>query len=785
MLLSVGINIISEGIIFLTYIVICSSLIKSRWSKKAAVCVVGAVLAVVILLQAVLFMTGHEETLLLTMLPVTAYLPFSVSLYVITSYGLAQTASVWTFGVLAVYILKAFKKMMGWYIFQNLAFPYNDLWVMLLLLAAAGLLVFVSFRFLRKPFYSCMEKKRAGLLLIFFPIFGCLLLLSYFMNSPLNYTVMVLIVLTTLSVFLVAIRAVSSQASMERMKQAEEKLKDQMDRQFREYEDVRRKVEAGRINRHDMRHHLLVMEELAKQSDMEGIRRYIEGLQDRLLDTEHEAYCANATIDAVLAPYIRQAEDEGCAVTAQINLPETIPFDEMDVCMVLANALENAVHACCMLSKEQDRYIQMKVELRDAHKLIISIKNPVELLPVFDEDGIPVSTGSQEHGIGLKSIRAITDKYNGFFRCKCDEMVFGFYAALFGVQHTEAVPVVKRIRPWKKLVSAFGVSAIAVALFAGFQSVPALAFTGIYRDTLRVYGSSFQVSWGGISLKADYPVVEQTGVSTEDTPSESGDTQELPSETVDKPPSETVDKQQPSSGTWGIYLPPLVVGDTQVPSGMEGTQTLPSGNEGTQTPPSGTGGTQIPPAESGGTDLTEGVDEMNRRIEEFWKEATERFIWYASRKYEGYVSSEITWQTLRDDEALLVIKGVNAINAGGSGEFSRCFILDKKSGNMLELKDLFLEGSDYVEVISAEVLKQMTKQQQNGEGRYFIPGSIFDEKDWFRTIAEDQNFYINDQNRLVIVFDEYEVAPGFMGMPEFVIDTGVLQKILKRPSVIS
>lgn len=771
MLLSVGINLISEGIILLTYILICSSLIRSRWSKKTALCVVGAVLIGIILLQAALLLIGQDETMVLTMLPVTAYLPFSVSLYVITSYGLAKTASVWTFGMLAVYILKAFKKMLGWCVFRNFAFPYNHLWVMLLLLAAAGLLVFVSFRFLRKPFYSCMEKKKTGLLLIFFPIFGCLLLLSYFINSTLNYTVMVLMVLTTLSVFLVAICAVSSQASMERMKQAEEKLKDQMDRQFREYEDVRRKVEAGRINRHDMRHHLLVMEELAKQSDMEGIHRYIEGLQGRLLDTEHEAYCANVTIDAVLAPYIRQAEDEGCAVTAQINLPETIPFDAMDVCMVLANALENAVHACRKLSKEKNRYIQMKVELRDAHKLIISIKNPVELPPVFDEDGVPVSTGSQEHGIGLKSIRAITDKYNGFFRCKCDEMVFYFYAALFGVQHTENVPAVKHIRPWKKLVSAFGVSAIAVTLFACFQSVPALAYTGIYGDTLQVYGRSFQLGWGSTSLKADYPVVEQTGVSMEGTPPETGDTQELP--------SETMDKQQPSSGTWGVYLPPLVVGDIQTPpSGTGDIQTPPSGNEGAQVPPSGNGGTQIPPSDSGGKDLTEGVDEMNRRIEEFMEEATERFIWYASRKYEGYVNSEITWKTLRDDEALLVIKGVNTINAGGSGEFSRCFILDKKSGNMLELKDLFQEGSDYVDVISAEVLKQMTRRQQSGEGRYYIPGSIFGEEDWFRKIAEDQNFYINDQNRLVIVFDKYEVAPGSMGMPEFVIDTAVLKRIL-------
>ncbi|MDE7061681.1 MAG: DUF3298 domain-containing protein, partial [Lachnospiraceae bacterium] len=277
-------------------------------------------------------------------------------------------------------------------------------------------------------------------------------------------------------------------------------------------------------------------------------------------------------------------------------------------------------------------------------------------------------------------------------------------------------------------------------------------------ENLRVYGKLFHVGWGDTSFRVDSPVVEQTGVYIDAAPSGTEDTE--------TPSSEAEDTDVSLSGAVSIQKPLLGIGDTQAQL-------------------SGTGGTQTPPSESVGKDLTEGVDEMNRQIELFLEEAKERFLWYAHRKYEGYVQSDITWQTLRDDEALLVVRVEDTINAGGSGQYSRCFILDKKSGKMLELKDLFLEGSDYVEVISAEVLKQMTQQQQSGQGNYFIPGSIWGEEDWFREIAEDQNFYINDRNRLVIVFDEYEVAPGRMGMPEFVIDTGVLQKILKRPSVIS
>ena len=47
-----------------------------------------------------------------------------------------------------------------------------------------------------------------------------------------------------------------------------------------------------------------------------------------------------------------------------------------------------------------------------------------------------------------------------------------------------------------------------------------------------------------------------------------------------------------------------------------------------------------------------------------------------------------------------------------------------------------------------------------------------------------RDFYINDENQLVIVFDEYEVAPGSMGTPEFVIPTELLNGLLAQPSVL-
>ena len=146
--------------------------------------------------------------------------------------------------------------------------------------------------------------------------------------------------------------------------------------------------------------------------------------------------------------------------------------------------------------------------------------------------------------------------------------------------------------------------------------------------------------------------------------------------------------------------------------------------------------------------------------------------------YQGYTASDTGYQVLRDDEEMLSLCFYTTLNAGGSVEYSRYFTLDKRTGEILSLSDLFVEGSDYIGAISGDILRQMEEQVAAGEGDYFIPGGIWSEEECFQAIDADQNFYLDESGSLVIVFDEYEVAPGSMGMPRFVIDEQAISDIL-------
>lgn len=131
-----------------------------------------------------------------------------------------------------------------------------------------------------------------------------------------------------------------------------------------------------------------------------------------------------------------------------------------------------------------------------------------------------------------------------------------------------------------------------------------------------------------------------------------------------------------------------------------------------------------------------------------------------------------------DNEKILsVARFVTQIAASGSTTVKHDTI-DKEKEVLITLPSLFKDES-YVKVISQNILSQMKDQMKKDEGKTFWTKDQVDEPmDYFQAIKNDQEFYINSEGKLVITFDEYEVAPGSMGLVEFTIPTEVIKDIL-------
>lgn len=92
---------------------------------------------------------------------------------------------------------------------------------------------------------------------------------------------------------------------------------------------------------------------------------------------------------------------------------------------------------------------------------------------------------------------------------------------------------------------------------------------------------------------------------------------------------------------------------------------------------------------------------------------------------------------------------------------SNYYNLDLRTGKMVTLKDML--GADYVEVANESIRKQIAERQKAGEVFFTA------EEGGFAGISENAKFYINKNNRPVIVFEKYEIASGSSGEIEFEI----------------
>ena len=139
----------------------------------------------------------------------------------------------------------------------------------------------------------------------------------------------------------------------------------------------------------------------------------------------------------------------------------------------------------------------------------------------------------------------------------------------------------------------------------------------------------------------------------------------------------------------------------------------------------------------------------------------------------------VTQEIVTDNERYYTVK-LSVLETEASGyEHNQFYTIDKQTGNVVTLEDLFVEGSDYISAISENIKTQMQEQMAADEGViYFLDNDDMPEFN-FQGITEQTNFYFNEKDELVIAFDEYEVAPGSMGAPEFVIPQEVTAAILK------
>ncbi|MFA9464136.1 MAG: ATP-binding protein [Velocimicrobium sp.] len=179
--------------------------------------------------------------------------------------------------------------------------------------------------------------------------------------------------------------------------------------------------ERAIILRHDLRHHLHLINGYLMTDNIKKAKSYLSEIEKNIYEHVITKYCTNEAVNLILSSYINMARNEGITVQTQVSISETCEIADMDLCVILANAIENAIHACINIKDSTDRTIHISC-LSKNQKLLIQISNNFTGVVTFKND-MPV-TEEQNHGFGTTSIAATVQKYNGIYSFTAEEYVF-------------------------------------------------------------------------------------------------------------------------------------------------------------------------------------------------------------------------------------------------------------------------------------------------------------------------------------------------------------------------
>lgn len=164
--------------------------------------------------------------------------------------------------------------------------------------------------------------------------------------------------------------------------------------------EAQSRYEQTRSFRHDIQNHLTVLFELLKQNENQKAYQYLYHLEEISKNLSFAVQTGNVVINTLLSSKFAVAKQKEIAIDCDIKVPENI--QEINWCIILANAIDNAITESSLIEQKQNRCILVK-GVQKGNFYMISVKNRCR----------EQITQVPEWGIGLHNINAVCQKYNG------------------------------------------------------------------------------------------------------------------------------------------------------------------------------------------------------------------------------------------------------------------------------------------------------------------------------------------------------------------------------------
>jgi sensor histidine kinase regulating citrate/malate metabolism len=201
-------------------------------------------------------------------------------------------------------------------------------------------------------------------------------------------------------------------------------LEKQLALQRDHYQNLSNSIADTKAIRHDLRHHLVTIAEFLGNNNTSAAQEYLNQLSCNYDDSFLPIVCSNKSANALISHYLKIAKQLNIAIVTELHLPDDLGIDDLDLCVILGNCLENAIEACSKIGGDEPRRIDIKSKISKGH-LLITITNSFNGLVLHQGgEGLLSTKKGTGHGIGLSSVKAVADKYSGHLASSFDQKVF-------------------------------------------------------------------------------------------------------------------------------------------------------------------------------------------------------------------------------------------------------------------------------------------------------------------------------------------------------------------------
>ena len=196
----------------------------------------------------------------------------------------------------------------------------------------------------------------------------------------------------------------------------------QLTMQAMQYGNLQEKITEARRAKHDVRHHIALMQEYLADGRLDALRDYLSKYSESLPDDSLIRFCENTAANAVLLYFAQQAKNSGIDYIVKASIANDCILSDTDLSVLFGNLLENALDACKAENGSAKKILIRAESSRDS--LCITVDNTFTKTLRQTAGGALISTKHQGLGMGTQSVKSITEQHGGICRFEAKDGMF-------------------------------------------------------------------------------------------------------------------------------------------------------------------------------------------------------------------------------------------------------------------------------------------------------------------------------------------------------------------------